>query len=208
MNIIRNNFEWFLKWVGEQSAKCDDPLFHVMHMLRKKDGKAKKDTVIRKHWFVTSAQYLVDKLPEMIRGLENEGGRIVAGVNVKSIRASNLVLAHELLNCIARGETRFPDHMYPSAVDKSAVIGRAIVVIDIDRLDGETDEQLQARTDEYAKYIDETSSSKEETVVAARVPSKTGMHLLIKACNLKPFYDKYPNVTHLGDGNTNILISD
>ena len=208
MNIIRNNFEWFLKWIGEQSTKCDDPLFHVMHMLRKKDGKTKKDTIVRKHWFVTSAQYMLDKLPEMIRGLENEGGRIVAGVNVKSIRASNLVLAHELLNCIARGETRLPSHMYPSAVDKSAVVGRSIIVIDIDRLDGETDEQLQARTDEYARHIDETCGSKEETVIAARVPSKTGMHLLVKECNMRPFYEKYPNVTHLGDGNTNILISD
>lgn len=208
MTIVRNNFEWFLKWVDENSKKCDDPLFHVMHMLRKKDGLTKQDTDVRKHWFVSNAQYLKDKLPEMIRGLENEGGRIVAAVNTKSIRAANLVLAHDLLNCIARGETRLPDRMYPSAVDKSAVMGRAILVIDIDRLEGETDDQLQARTEEYAKYIDETSCSKEDTVIAGRVPSKTGMHLLVKACNMKQFYNKYPNVTHLNDGNTNILIAD
>jgi len=208
MNIVRNNFEWFLKWVGENSKKCDDPLFHVMHMLRKKDGRSKDDSIVRKHWFVSNAEYLVEKLPEMIRMLENEGGRIVAGVNTKSIRAANLVLAHDLLNCIAAGDTRLPDRMYPSAVDKSAVVGRAIVIIDIDRLEGETDEQIQARTEEYAKYIDETSCSKEDTVIAGRVPSKTGMHLLVKACNLKKFYEKYPGITHLGDGNTNILIAD
>lgn len=162
-------------------------IYHVFVVQRKKDGAQTAGCNNRarsiKSYYVTSVEYLLNKMPEIIKLCEEFNARAYINLCRKTAQDIALTNLTILADRIKRGDFQNLHHVYDTAVGKtSAEKGFKYWILDIDAEDMENVEKI--------KEIANSCMSGNDVNVFGRIPSKHGCHLLCRPFNKKEFEEK------------------
>lgn len=212
MAIIRDNYQQFIDWV-KSCGWPEGQMYHIQWMLRKKDGKCKKDSRAAKHWYVCNMAELNKVTPSLYKYAE-EGGRIMIGINRKSVTACNFALANFLMQESLKPHTYPIAAMeYPGVVDRCAAVSHGFYMLDVDPMPEETPDAMKTRVDRYCSIINSVYPLDAPQKVSLVLPSKSGWHIIFSRCHVKAALQQITEerkkyVTFNEDCMTNLIIGD
>lgn len=187
-----NNIREFLKSQGlqEESTKRDDTYYTVELIRRGKDNPDLPAANMHfRNYYVTSLKSLDTYREEISAICTLLRLRAYISVNRKSFRQVMLDTLAETARRIAVHDYKKPYAIYESCSGKYAEAGNGLWVVYVDT---KNEDEIA----EIARIVNEcTSSHKYETNVIAKIPTRSGVHLITCGFNRKEFSDK---VTSLG----------
>ena len=158
--------------------------FHCQIVQRAKDHKGEKvkEGAI-KTYFIRSREHLDKIMPEIILLCEHYGARAYINVAGKDFSSLQSLLLMKLANDIHQGVVRNPRKCLNSAAGelKSRVPRWVVDIDDISMKDSIKEELFKLYKVEY-DYI------------YAEIPTKQGIHLIVKPFNVKAFSEEFPDV--------------
>lgn len=181
--------------------EANDMFFHCQIVQRAKDHKGEKvrEGAI-KTYFIRSAEHLMRLKDEIILLCEHYKARAyinIAGKNFSELQSLMLV---KLANDIHHGLVRNPRKCLNSAAGelKSRVPKWIVDVDDISLKDSIKEKLFELYTDARKKEgfnipVD-TIKNTEKYYIYAEVPTKQGVHLIVKPFNTKAFSEAFPNI--------------
>jgi len=218
--------------------ELDGDIYFLEIIRRGKDFGETGDRFVRDYHIHSFEQF--DKLkPEIISQCESNGARAYIRLNQRNIEDANIHAQMEMLkDQLTRNQTirkmrrtgntntllhkklnkmRSATKVYGSVLGQYSSEGRAttkwIIDIDADRIVPDIPEfaSLGAIADTYSKFIESECDPKGVFKELARIPSKTGLHLVTRPFNVKPFSDRFGKDKNgdafvKSDGITNLYI--
>lgn len=195
-----NNFDYIREWLSFDG----DSVYHIMLMSRSKDGHY-KSTSVYKDYYVTSIEYF-DKIKDtIIATCDEKNCRAVINLNRKSIRKTNHMMIARLNASLMNNDKELPIHMYPSVLDAASDNGESGWFLDFDCEEGKSRDDLMPLVNECCKFLEEKCQPFGDKCIGI-LPSKTGLHVFISKCNVKPFTEKYKDIHVMTNSPTNLYI--
>lgn len=181
----------------------DNMFFHLQIVQRTKDHKSKdikvKEGAI-KTYFIRSKEHLDRVKEEIILLCEHYGARAyinVAGKNFSTLQSLMLV---KLASDISQGIVRNPRKCLNSAAGelKSRIPKWIIDIDDISLKESIKEKLFELYAESWnRKGIDisiEALREVENSYICAEIPTKSGVHLIVRPFNIKTFNESFPNV--------------
>ena len=181
----------------------DNMFFHCQIVSRAKDHKGENKKVKEgaiKTYFIRSREHLDSLKDEIILLCEHYGARAyinVAGKDFKSLQTLTLL---KLANDIHQGVVRNPRKCLNSAAGElKSRIPKWIVDIDDISLKDSIKDRLfelyaQAYSSKGTNISVETIKAVSHLNIFAEIPTKNGLHLIVRPFNTKAFNEFFPNV--------------
>lgn len=190
--------------------EVDNMFFHCQIIQRTKDHKeekVKKDAI--KTYFIRSAEHLMRVKDEIILLCEHYKARAYINIAGKDFSALQSLMLVKLASDIHQGLVRNPRKCLNSAAGelKSRM---PKWIVDIDNIS-----IMNAVADKLFELYAETCKRKDSDIsvkalkevgydyIYAQIPTKQGIHLIVKPFNIKAFSEAFPNVdVHKNSGGT------
>ena len=217
--------------------EMDGDIYFLEILRRGKDHGETGERLIRDYHIHSFEQF--DKLrPEIISQCESNGARAYIRLNQRNIEDANIhaqiemlkeqlvrnqtirkmrrtgntnTLLHEKLNKM-RSATKVYGSVLGQYSSEDRATAKWIIDIDADHIVPFSPlDSLDAIADNYAMFIRDECEPKGLVKEIARIPSKTGMHLVTRPFNMKPFCDRFGKDKNgdsfvKSDGITNLYI--
>lgn len=217
--------------------EMDGDIYFLEILRRGKDHGETGERLIRDYHIHSFEQF--DKLrPEIISQCESNGARAYIRLNQRNIEDANIhaqiemlkeqlvrnqtirkmrrtgntnTLLHEKLNKM-RSATKVYGSVLGQYSSEDRTTAKWIIDIDADHIVPFSPlDSLDAIADNYALFIRDECEPKGLVKELARIPSKTGMHLVTRPFNMKPFCDRFGKDKNgdsfvKSDGITNLYI--
>lgn len=217
--------------------EMEGDIYFLEILRRGKDHGETGERLIRDYHIHSFEQF--DKLrPEIISQCESNGARAYIRLNQRNIEDANIhaqiemlkeqltrnqtirkmrrtgntnTLLHEKLNKM-RSATKVYGSVLGQYSSEDRSTAKWIIDIDADHIVPFSPlDSLDAIADDYALFIRDECEPKGVVKEIARIPSKTGMHLVTRPFNMKPFCDRYGKDKNgdsfvKSDGITNLYI--
>ena len=196
-----NNFEQIksMFYFNEE----DNMFFHCQIVSRAKDHKGENKKVKEgaiKTYFIRSREHLDSLKDEIILLCEHYGARAyinVAGKDFKSLQTLMLLkLANDIHQCVVRNPRKC---LNSAAGELKSRIPKWIVDIDDISLKDSIKDRLfelyaQAYSSKGTNISVETIKAVSHLNIFAEIPTKNGLHLIVRPFNTKAFNESFPNV--------------
>lgn len=211
----------------------DGDIYFIEIIRRGKDIGSTGERLIR-DYHIHSIEQLDETMPEIAKICDENHARAYIRVNVRNIEDCNIYAQIEMLReQLTRNQTvrkamktgnmntflkdklnriRSATKIYGSVLGKysSDDEKKWIIDIDTDQVNPEVPgmESVAAIADTYTKFINDCCEPLGVNKVLARIPSRTGMHLVTRGFNKSTFSAKYGKEKVMDDGITNLYIAD
>lgn len=175
--------------------------FHCQIVQRAKDHKGEKvkEGAI-KTYFIRSREHLDKIMPEIILLCEHYGARAYINVAGKDFSSLQSLLLMKLANDIHQGVVRNPRKCLNSAAGelKSRVPRWVVDVDDISMKDSIKNRlfelYVEALKRKGSDISTETLAEAGYNYIYTEIPTKQGVHLIVRPFNVKAFSETFPNV--------------
>lgn len=175
--------------------------FHCQIVQRAKDHKGEKvkEGAI-KTYFIRSREHLDKIMPEIILLCEHYGARAYINVAGKDFSSLQSLLLMKLANYIHQDVVRNPRKCLNSAAGelKSRDPKWVVDVDDISMVNAITDKLYELYAEAWKKKGTDISvealKEVEHNYIYAEIPTKQGVHLIVKPFNVKAFSEVFPDV--------------
>ena len=175
--------------------------FHCQIVQRAKDHKGEKvkEGAI-KTYFIRSREHLDKIMPEIILLCEHYGARAYINVAGKDFSSLQSLLLMKLANDIHQDVVRNPRKCLNSAAGELKSRGPKWVVDvdDISMVNAITDKLYELYAEAWKKKGTDISvealKEVEHNYIYAEIPTKQGVHLIVKPFNVKAFSEVFPDV--------------
>lgn len=196
-----NNFEQIksMFYFNEE----DNMFFHCQIVSRAKDHKGENKKVkegVIKTYFIRSREHLDSLKDEIILLCEHYGARAYINVAGKDFKSLQTLMLLKLANDIHQGVVRNPRKCLNSAAGElKSRIPKWIVDIDDVSLKDSIKDRLfelyaQAYSSKGTNISVETIKAVSHLNILAEIPTKNGLHLIVRPFNTKAFNESFPNV--------------
>ena len=196
-----NNFEQIksMFYFNEE----DNMFFHCQIVSRAKDHKGENKKVKEgaiKTYFIRSREHLDSLKDEIILLCEHYGARAYINVAGKDFKSLQTLMLLKLANDIHQGVVRNPRKCLNSAAGElKSRIPKWIVDIDDISLKDSIKDRLfelyaQAYSSKGTNISVETIKAVSHLNIFAEIPTKNGLHLIVRPFNTKAFNESFPNV--------------
>ena len=196
-----NNFEQIksMFYFNEE----DNMFFHCQIVSRAKDHKGENKKVkegVIKTYFIRSREHLDSLKDEIILLCEHYGARAYINVAGKDFKSLQTLMLLKLANDIHQGVVRNPRKCLNSAAGElKSRIPKWIVDIDNVSLKDSIKDRLfelyaQAYSSKGTNISVETIKAVSHLNIFAEIPTKNGLHLIVRPFNTKAFNESFPDV--------------
>ena len=196
-----NNFEQIesMFYFNEE----DNMFFHCQIVSRVKDHKGENKKVKEgaiKTYFIRSREHLDSLKDEIILLCEHYGARAYINVAGKDFKSLQTLMLLKLANDIHQGVVRNPRKCLNSAAGElKSRIPKWIVDIDDVLLKDSIKDRLfelyaQAYSSKGTNISVETIKAVSHLNIFAEIPTKNGLHLIVRPFNTKAFSESFPDV--------------
>ena len=181
----------------------DNMFFHCQIVSRAKDHKGENKKVKEgaiKTYFIRSREHLDSLKDEIILLCEHYGARAYINVAGKDFKSLQTLMLLKLANDIHQGVVRNPRKCLNSAAGElKSRIPKWIVDIDDVSLKDSIKDKLfelyaQAYSSKGTNISVETIKAVSHLNIFAEIPTKNGLHLIVRPFNTKAFNESFPNV--------------
>ena len=181
----------------------DNMFFHCQIVSRAKDHKGENKKVKEgaiKTYFIRSREHLDSLKDEIILLCEHYGARAYINVAGKDFKSLQTLMLLKLANDIHQGVVRNPRKCLNSAAGElKSRIPKWIVDIDDISLKDSIKDRLfelyaQAYSSKGTNISVETIKAVSHLNIFAEIPTKNGLHLIVRPFNTKTFNEFFPNV--------------
>jgi len=181
----------------------DNMFFHCQIVSRAKDHKGENKKVKEgaiKTYFIRSREHLDSLKDEIILLCEHYGARAYINVAGKDFKSLQTLMLLKLANDIHQGVVRNPRKCLNSAAGElKSRIPKWIVDIDDISLKDSIKDRLfelyaQAYSSKGTNISVETIKAVSHLNIFAEIPTKNGLHLIVRPFNTKAFNEFFPNV--------------
>ena len=181
----------------------DNMFFHCQIVSRAKDHKGENKKVKEgaiKTYFIRSREHLDSLKDEIILLCEHYGARAYLNVAGKDFKSFQTLMPLKLANDIHEGVVRNPRKCLNSAAGElKSRIPKWIVDIDDISLKDSIKDRLfelyaQAYSSKGTNISVETIKAVSHLNIFAEIPTKNGLHLIVRPFNTKAFNEFFPNV--------------
>lgn len=170
--------------------------FHCQIVQRAKDHKGEKvrEGAI-KTYFIRSKEHLDRVMPEIILLCEHYGARAYINVAAKDFSSLQSLLLLKLANDIHQGNVRNPRKCLNSAAGelKSRMPKWIVDVDDVSIKDSIKKKLFELYSEASGTSVKELEKM-ENLYIYAEMPTKQGVHLIVKPFNVKVFSETFPDV--------------
>ena len=183
--------------------EVDNMFFHCQIVSRAKDHKGENKKVKEgaiKTYFIRSREHLDSLKDEIILLCEHYGARAYINVAGKDFKSLQTLMFLKLANDIHQGVVRNPRKCLNSAAGElKSRIPKWIVDIDDVSLKDSIKDRLfelyaQAYSSKGTNISVETIKAVSHLNILAEIPTKNGLHLIVRPFNTKAFNESFPNV--------------
>lgn len=178
----------------------DNMFFHCQIVSRAKDHKGESKKVKEgaiKTYFIRSREHLDSLKDEIILLCEHYGARAYINVAGKDFKSLQTLMLLKLANDIHQGVVRNPRKCLNSAAGelKSRIPKWIVDIDDISLKDSIKDRLFELYAQVYGTNISvETIKTVSRLYIFAEIPTKNGLHLIVRPFNTKAFNESFPNV--------------
>ena len=179
--------------------KFEDPdeFYHLQILKRKKEHpELGSNSYVMKTYYISSEQYLRDRMPEIINMCEFNNARAYLNLSPRSFEKIAFHTLKKVTDIIMNKEYNAVRKAYESVAGNYGNGKRKKWVIDFDWENpavGPTDEdmkKLQFMTD----FVTELQEIAKQEPLAAHIPTKNGVHIITNPFNVAVFSLEYPKV--------------
>ena len=196
--MLINNLELIVPLVSSYNSEL---FYHMQIVCRAKDYKDEKvrEGAI-KTYFIRDDKHLRKIMPEVILLCEHYGARAYINVVGKDFKSLQTLMLLKLANDIHQGVVRNPRKCLNSAAGElKSRIPKWIVDIDDISLKDSIKDRLfelyaQAYSSKGTNISVETIKAVSHLNIFAEIPTKNGLHLIVRPFNTKAFNEFFPNV--------------
>jgi hypothetical protein len=205
--IPRNNLELILPLLNFDS----DLDFYFLQILkrRKDDATAKVSASVEKDYYIHSKEQLVEMMPKIIERCGTKG-RAYLRLNRRNLKKVALQVNFKIANLLMQEDYKAVKRAYASVCGSFShePVKRWIVDIDTEEL------PLTRKIENFIHklYLDAEAMAHKKgktwkvRKIMAKIPSKTGLHLICNPFNMKDFKAEFPTVDVKKDNPTNLYI--
>lgn len=200
---MTNNFE-IIKPLLTFDSK--DDFYFLQVIQRKKDARegqqvsgTNNNSRLIRFYCIKSIEHLERVMPEIIKMCDLFNARAGIDLGKKSFKKVALRTLTLLSDNIANDNLDKIHKVYSSACGKTAGIGSKRWIIDIDQND-------IPNLYEIVNVIENSRSYTETSKIIARIPSKTGLHLITSAFDPRDLKEFFPNIDVQKRNPTNLYI--
>jgi hypothetical protein len=177
----------------------EDDFYYLQILQRKKENKelGSNSRVIR-NYYINSVDHLMKRKEEIVRLCEVFNARASIRLNRRSYSKVAFKAMQNLANTMSNREYKFVGKSYDRACGQCHNDPDKTWILDID---GRHDAYF---TDDITHFIGLREPIGDKFI--AEIPSKNGVHLIVKPFNLTDFKEFYPDVEIHKDNPTNLYI--
>ena len=174
----------------------DNMFFHCQIVSRAKDHKGENKKVKEgaiKTYFIRSREHLDSLKDEIILLCKNYGARAYINIAGKDFKSLQTLMLLKLVNAIHQGVVRNPRKCLNSAAGelKSRIPKWIVDIDDISLKDSIKDRLFELYAQEYSSkgtnISVETINAVSHLNIFAEIPTKNGLHLIVRPFNTKAF---------------------
>jgi predicted HicB family RNase H-like nuclease len=179
----------------------DDPndFYFIQLIKRKKDNPSMKgDSVVIKEWFVSSIDYFLDKKESMIDMADKYNARLTIRVNKRNYKKLGLKMIADITQKLETENYKGLKSSFSSVAGQYASDTDKKWIVDIDSED-------LVNLEEIKKIINDSMPDIEKII--CEIPSKSGIHLIVRPFDIREFKNKFKNIEIKKDNPTNLYIS-
>lgn len=185
------------------SFESEDDFYFLQILKRRKDNPGMKgDVTVVKEYFIDSIEYLESKLDEIITYTTINNGRAMINLNKRSYKKAALRMLVETALKIETGQYKNVRKTYSHVVGKYASDSQKKWIIDIDDEDFDVLDKMDIDLEELMNSANPQGINK----IIARIPSKTGTHLIVKPFDTREFVKIFPFLEIKKSNPTNLYV--
>lgn len=197
-----DNFEIISNFIQNVSGINEESFYFVQIIKRKKDLKVKgtnNNHRLVKAFYVNNLEYLHKKKGEIVQLCHQHGARAMIHLSPRNYQKIALELLSSIALDVSTGNVQKLHRKYNSICGKNSGMYKYWIV-DLDKQDILTQDHI----DEIIDFINKLQPLGNK--VLAKIPSKSGLHLISKPFNLNAYQKQYAHDVHKNNP-TNLYIA-
>lgn len=189
-----SNLDQILSYMRFES---EDDFYYLQILQRKKENKTlNSNSRVIKNYYISNKQYLIDRFEEIKTLCKVFNARAMIRLNRRSFKKVAFKSLSNIANTLSSQEYKFINKQYDRACGQSSNGDRSWII----DLDGN---QIKLKNN-IVDYINAQMPKGNKLLL--ELPSKSGIHLIVKPFNKQYFNDQFPNVEIHKDNPTNLFI--
>ena len=179
--------------------KFEDPdeFYHLQILKRKKENpELGSNSYVVKTYYVQTAEYLQDKMPEIINICDFNNARAYLNLSPRSFERIAFQNMKKLSDIIMNKDYKSARKAYESVAGEYGNGKRKKWVIDFDWVDpsiGRTADDT-IKVIEMVNLVVELQEIAKQEPIAIEVPTKNGIHIITNPFNVMTFKNKFPDI--------------
>lgn len=171
----------------------DDDFYFVQIYMRKKEHRELgSNSYILKTYYITSVEHLESKMDEIITLCETFNARGYINLNKRSFEKLSYQLLKKISDKILNKDFITMHRAYNSVCGEFTNDNNKKWIVDLDKLEGESDENFMNRMNMVINTIKNCEPNRRENKVLTFIPTKNGLHLITSPFNKEEFKRFYP----------------
>lgn len=189
----------FDKIVSIMSFDDSNDFYFIQLIKRRKDNPDMKgDSSVIEEWFVSSVDYLLEKKESMIELANNYNARLTIRVNRRNYKKLGLKMISDIVNKIENENFKGLKSSFSSVAGQYSSDKDKKWIIDVDKED-------LSKLEDIKRVINRSMPVIKKIFI--EIPSKSGVHIIVRPFDIREFKKLYPNVEIKKDNPTNLYIS-
>jgi hypothetical protein len=176
-----------------------DDFYYLQILQRKKENKELgSNSRVIKNYYINNLEYIEKRYDEIKRLCDMFNARAMLRLNKRSYSKVAFKTIQNVANSMSNGEFEFIKKSYDRACGNGHNDKNKKWILDIDG------DILEYDINEMLSIINEAQPYGEKLIV--RLPTKNGIHLIVRPFNVTEFSKKYPNIDIHKDNPINLYI--
>jgi predicted HicB family RNase H-like nuclease len=189
----------FNKIIDIMSFDDSNDFYFIQLIKRKKDNPDMKgESVVIKEWFVSSIDYLLSKKESMIEMADKYNARLTIRINKRNYKNLGLKMISDITQKLENENYKGLKSSFSSVAGQYSADKDKKWIIDIDSED-------LIYLEEIKNIINESKPNTDKII--CEIPSKSGIHLIVRPFDIREFKNKFKNIEIKKDNPTNLYIS-
>jgi hypothetical protein len=174
-----------------------DEFYHVQILKRKKENpELGSNSYVVKTYYVSSEQYLIDKMPEIINLCDFNNARAYLNLSPRSFEKTAFNTMKKVCDCIMNKDYKSVRKAYESVAGGHGNGKRKKWLIDFDYINpkvGISSEEI-IKFNIIKKMVIQLQFEANQEPFTLTVPTKNGVHIITNPFNVQKFKEKYPEL--------------
>jgi hypothetical protein len=188
---MTNNFDKIKEIL---TFETNDDFYHLQIIKRKKENpEIGSNSYVIKTYYIQSAEYLQDKMPEIMNLCDFNNARGYINLNVRSFERMAFHTMKKLTDIIMNKDYKSARKVYESVCGEFGTGRDKTWIIDIDFDEVIVDEN-SPKIQEIENFISNLQSETNHRKIIEKLKTKNGIHLIVSPFNISEFSKKYPDI--------------